>query len=353
MNGGDRVKLGFVSPGRWARKLAAAMGPSTVVELAGVASRDPASARAFSLEYGGTVHNGYRELLADPSITGVVLATPDHVHHEQAMAAFQAGKHVFVEKPIAHKIDLAVEMQEEARRRGLVLSVGMPLRRNGSAREIKRRLENGDLGSVVMVAANHGAPAIQSRDTDGWFFSAASVPGGPLDQLGVHYGDLLQYWFGPIQTVTGTYRRDESLGGYITAAVAVFTFASGLIASYTTHLTSAYVSNCIIFGERAAVHYNRAGQELIWEDILPPDQAKEKGPQKRALEAPEPLPFSGALLEEIEDFANCIRSGGRPEVGAEEGVSALRVVRAVIEACDTGRAVDVSEHTTVYAAKAR
>lgn len=349
MNTNERVKLGFVSPGRWARKLAAAIQSSSVVELVGVASRQATNAGAFAEEFGGKVYGDYAEMLSDPAIEGVVLATPDHVHHRQAMAAFDAGKHVFVEKPIAHRVDLAVAMQDEARRRDLVLSVGMPLRRNGSARQIKRWIETGDLGSVVMVAANHGAPGIQSRGTDGWFSSPESVPGGPLDQLGVHYGDLLQYWFGPITRVTGTYRRDDSLGGYITAAVAVFSFASGLVASYTTHLTSAYVSNCIIFGEKAAVHYNRAGQELIWEDILPPDQAKEKGPQKHILEAPEPLPFSGALLEEIEDFATCIRSGGRPEVGAEEGVSALRVVRAVIEACDTGREVDVLQHTTVYA----
>jgi predicted dehydrogenase len=230
-------------------------------------------------------------------------------------------------------------MKRTSEASGLVLGVGMQGRRTGAARTVKRMIDNGELGTIAIAVAIHGASLLAGRSDDSWYVSNATSPGGPLDQLGVHYIDLLQYFFGPVRKVTGGYTRDVTDYEVIDAASGTFEMGDGTLAVYSTQQVSAYVSNLMIFGTRGVIHFKRFGQELLWEDVISSAASKKDGPQIRPMDFEGPHPFTTALQEELEDFANCIRHGGVPEVGAVQGIEALRVVRAVMEAHDTGRSV--------------
>lgn len=339
----EPVRFAILSPSRWGRLLLDAAAQSERLTFAGVTSRNAETAADIVEKYGGVAFPSYDAVLADESIDAVLLPTPNFLHYEQAMAAMAAGKHVFVEKPMANSLDEAAAMKAKSEVRELVLAVGMQGRRTGAARTVKRMLDNGEIGRTALVVATHGAPLLHGKLEGSWYLSAEQSPGGPLDQLGVHYLDLLSYFFGPVQRVSGSYTRNQAPYDVPDAAVALLEMADGTMAVYATQQVSAYVSNLTIFGTIGAVHFRRFGQELLWEDVIPPAVSKKDGPQIRPLEFSGPHPFTTALQEELEDFATCIREGGTPEVGAKEGLAALRVARAVMQAQDTGCSIVLTE----------
>ena len=332
------VRFAIVSPARWGRLLLDAARSSDRLELAGACSRDPANTADVIANYGGRAFASLEEICAAPDVEAVLLPTPHHLHYRQAMAVLRAGKHAFVEKPIANTVAEAEALDAEAARRGLVIGVGMQGRRTGAVRKAKRMLDGGELGKPALVAALHGAP-IPVATRDDWKHRADAVPGGPLDQLGVHYADILRYLFGPIEQVTGFVTSSVTERSSPDAACVSFLLPGGVPGSYVTQQVSAYVSDLSIYATRGALHIRRMGQELAWQPVVDAATAKNTGPVYQAVPFDGPHPFTTALQEELEDLACCIRTGGQPEVGAAAGIAALRFVRAALHAHATGRTV--------------
>lgn len=337
------VRFAIVSPARWGRLLLDAAAESGLLTFVGVFSRSADNAAQIVDKYGGVAYESYDALLADATVEAVLLPTPHFLHHPQAVAAMNAGKHVFVEKPMANSLAEATEMQRLSEARGLVLAVGQQGRRTGGLRKAKELLNSGALGEIALAVAQHGAPIAQQYSADDWETDPNKSPGGPLDNLGVHYIDIMHYLFGPASRVSGFYTKRLTPFAVPDAGIANIEFANGVIGVYTTHQVSTYASQLTLYGTKASLHIRRFGQELELEPVIDTRAAQANGPQREMLTVDGPLPYTTALQEELEDFARCIRQGGTPEVGAREGIQALRIIRAVLEASDSGRYVDVSQ----------
>ncbi len=339
------VRCGVVSPGNWGLKLIEAAEKAAGVRVVAVSSRDAAKRAELAARFKVRTHADYAELLEDGEVEAVILPTPHFLHHPQAMAAFAAGRHVFVEKPIATSLEQAREMGDAARAAGRVLGVGQQGRRTGAARKARAMIEAGEIGRVVSLVAVQGFPSAFGWDPASWRRDPARLPAGPLDELGVHYFDLMRYLAGPIVRVAGWTVTDVTPGEAPDAATASLQFANGAIGTYTTHFVSVGVSQLAIYGTKGALHLNRFGQELLRQPLVDTQKAKQAGTGFEAVPFDGPLPFTTALTEQLEDFARCIREGGEPEVGAREGIAALAVGRAVVESARTGRAVQIPEET--------
>ncbi len=333
------VRFGIVSPGKWAANLIESVSDSEALKLAGVFSRDPQKASTFANKYGGDVYASYEGMLSESSIEAVLLPTPHFLHHSQAMAAMRAGKHVFVEKPMANTVEEAVEMHQYSQEHNLVLGVGQQLRRTGAARMSKAMIHNGELGEIILFRAALGANLLPQYSAGDWELDPEKIPGGPLDNLAIHYVDLMQYLVGPVRQVSGLITDRMSPTDLPSAACANLYFKNGAIGSLVTHQISAYVSELSIYGSAGVLHFRRAGQELWFQEVVDTVEAKKNPPVLRQLEIHGPMPHSTALREELEDFAKCIRKGGQPEVGGAEGITALRVIRAIMESNTRGNTV--------------
>ena len=334
------VSFAIASPARWGRLLLDAASKSALLQMAGVWSRNEANRNDILNTYGGRSYASFEEMLADETVEAVLLPTPHFLHHPQAIASFAAGKHVFVEKPIANSIGEAEEMRDTALRKNLVLAVGLQHRWVGSARKVKALIENGDLGDIALATAALGATLMPQYSDDAWELDPEKIPGGPLDNLAVHYADLLLYFLGPVKRVMGHVSNRLSPTAVPSIATASLEFESGVLATLMTHQISAYLSEISIFGTKAAVHYKRAGQELFWQEIIDPVRAKHIKPKIEPLKWDGPENFTTALKAELEDFARCIRNGSQPQVGAAEGIAALRLIRAIMESSTSGTAVE-------------
>lgn len=333
------LKFGIISPGRWGRKLLAAAQASPLLSFAGVFSRNPVTVAEVVARHGGRAYASYEELLADPRVEAVLVPTPHFLHHPQSIAALRAGKHVFVEKPIATTMAEAEEMLHISREAGRVLAVGHQGRHTGGMRRVKEMLAAGELGEVAAVVIAQGYPHALFRNHDEWRAELAAVPGGQLDELGVHYFDVLQFLFGPARRVTG-FIHQTSPDAPPDTATAALAYDCGVIASYTTWATSAGMSRMTIFGSKGILELNRMGQDACtWQPL------SDLAPAPQGALPPQPISFDGpylattALTAELEDFAGAIREKRAPQVGAAEALATLKISRAVMEASATGRTI--------------
>ncbi len=335
------VVFGIVSPGRWGRKLLDAVKDSPRLKLAGVFSRNAANAAAIAEGYGGVVYPSFEALLADPVVEAVLLPTPHFLHHPQTVAALRAGKHVFVEKPIATSVAQAEDMIRIGEETGRMIAVGHQGRHTGGIRKVKAMLAAGELGVVAAVVIVQGYPHALYRTKDDWRTGENAVPGGQLDELGVHYFDVLQFLFGPARRVTGFVDR-PSPGAPPDTATAALHFDGGVIASYTTYATSVGLSRMTILGSKGALELNRMGQDACtWQPVCDLATSRQGGLPSQAITFDGPYLVTTALTAELEDFADAIREGRRPQVGAAESLATLRISRAIMEASATGRTINL------------
>ena len=175
--------------------------------LRGVTNRTLAKAEDWARRHGvDTVYASVDAMLADPAIDIVYIATPPDAHLPLTQAAAAAGKHVYVEKPMALDAAGARAMMEACDQAGVRLFVAYYRRAMPRFQQVRIWLREGRIGTVcsVSVTLRHPpAPEERSRDTLPWRVRAEVAGGGRFLDVAVHTLDLLDDWFGPIDDVAG------------------------------------------------------------------------------------------------------------------------------------------------------
>lgn len=257
------------------------------------------------------------------------------MHAEQAAACAARRKHVFVEKPIADSLTDGRAMGAACDGAGVTLLVGHGLRRLGAARRMKQLVEDGALGAVVLAEANFSLPGTLTPDQ--WRAHRRTCPGGPLLQLGVHHADTLQYLLGPVVRVRGSFAHLATPAEIDDVGVAALEFAGGAQGT----LTSSYVSPKTFFLRlygTAAVLDCRTDMS-VWPETERMDAATTLTLHTRTGQTPVAFESRDVLVEELEEFARCVRGAAQPETGAAEGLAALRVVLGALHSHESGAVV--------------
>jgi myo-inositol 2-dehydrogenase / D-chiro-inositol 1-dehydrogenase len=198
------VRVGLVGAGRIARVHANAY--LSVARGAIVAVTDPieTAAAALSADYGYRVVPTFADMLADPEIDALLLATPNAMHPEQTIAALKAGKHVFCQKPIALTLPEADKVVAASKKSDRVLQFGFMLRFTPPLPSLQKRIADGDLGPLIAAQA----AVFGWEPSSEWFYEPKHGGGVILDTL-VHFGDLVLWLFGPaehVHTEGGAYK---------------------------------------------------------------------------------------------------------------------------------------------------
>ena len=198
-----RVGIGMLGYGFMARAHLAGLRAVDEARAVAVAGPRPERARPVAEEFGiPAVYLSTEELLADPRVDAVVVASPDDAHYSQVMAAAAAHKHVFVEKPIALDARQAREMTAAVGRAGVRTGVGFTLRWNPLVQRLRQMIDGGEIGDIISVHAQRfnrrllgDIPPMQ------WRYDPQRSGSGVLGDLGSHMIDLAQYLAGPITAV--------------------------------------------------------------------------------------------------------------------------------------------------------
>jgi predicted dehydrogenase len=327
----EPLRVASLGMGWWSDVLADAINRSGKLKITACYSRSEEKRAAFAAKYGCRAVPSYEAILADKDIEAVINTTPNGVHLESTRAAADAGKHVFLDKPIANTVSDGRRITELCRKAGVVLALGYQRRRESQFRWIKRQIDEGLFGKLVNAEANISRDRLGKIDLGSWRYQAAGMPGGVMLQIGIHYTDVLEYLIGPVKAVSGQFARLVLPGDNPDVASLVLEHENGALSTLNASYASAseyYLMN--IYGKEATAYYDMfEGLRML----------------KRGEGKPVKVPFANkdTIAEELEEFADAVRGGGAPEVGGEYATTSLAVIRAGILSAREGRHVEIAE----------
>src|ERR1700755_1477227 len=195
------VRAAIVGMGRWGQRLVLSLQGSSKIQFVAGVTRRVGRAQEFADGHGIPLTNHYDDVISNPAIDAVVLATPHSLHARQVLAAVAAGKHVLCERPFPLDRASAARCIDAAEAAGVVLAVGMNRRFLPAVRDLMSRAKSGDLGTLLHVEANYSANAIGFYSEGSWRLDPSEVPCGGLTGLGINMIDSMIEMLGPVQSV--------------------------------------------------------------------------------------------------------------------------------------------------------
>jgi predicted dehydrogenase len=193
------VRWGILGPGGIARQFAAGLREGTRQQIAAVGSRDLHRAAAFADEFGaGRAYGAYEELVDDPDVDIVYVASPHSEHHRHARLALEAGKAVLVEKAFTRNAAEARDLVELARAKGLLLVEAMWSRFLPHYDVVRQVVADGLLGELTTVFADHGQPLHPDGPER---LASPDLAGGALLDLGVYPVSFADLVLGPFSSI--------------------------------------------------------------------------------------------------------------------------------------------------------
>ena len=300
------------------------------------------------------------ELIADPGVEAVAVCVPAAQHVEVALAALDAGKHVFVEKPLSLSLEEADRLIERAASSPLKAQVGFNLRWHRLARQARKLIADGGLGRIQAVRSVYSDPVVSRPGLPDWRRKRLSGGGSVLEK-GVHHFDLWRFLVGEeveqVAAWSAAGRGDDQTVS-VTGRTTGSTLLSGLVCDSTT------ISNELtIYGESATLQldlYRSDGFELRNLEDLP----GAPGTRLRRMAA-----SAGQLAGNVSElrrggafdtsydgewrhFAAAVREGREPGCTLEDGRRALQIALAVLESAAVGKPMDVADAPQSVAALA-
>ncbi len=271
------------------------------------------------------------DVLEDPLIDGVVLATPVHTHYELARRCMEAGKHTFVEKPLAPSTVQAAELIDYAARRELVLMCGHTFLYSPPVRRVRELIDQGELGDIYFVSSSRVNLGLHQRDV--------SV----VWDLGPHDFSILLYWLGcPPHEIRAT-GRDSIVPGITDVAFVTMQFPSGLIANVElSWLAPSKLRRTVIVGSKKMVVYEDGTAEAIkiydrGVDYKDPQTFGEWHLSYRSGDILSPnLPNQEPLSLQVGAFARAMSTGERPEYPLELALEVVRLAEAAEQSLANG-----------------
>jgi len=327
----EPVRVASIGLGWWSDVLADAAKRAPKLEIVACYTRSEDKRRAFADKYGCRAARSYGEILAADDVDAIINTTPNQTHLETVQAAAEAGKHTFLDKPIATTIRDGRAIIRACETAGIVLAVGYQRRREAHFRWIRDRIAAGEFGKVVQAEANISRDREGKFDLGSWRFTAAGMPGGVMLQIGVHYTDVLEMLLGPVKSVSGMTAQLALPGENPDVAGLLMQHDSGAVSTLNAGYASAseyYLMN--VYGREMTAYYSlHEGLKVL---------------KRRTTEAvPVPVRKNDTIVEELEEFADCVRGKGKPETGGAEALRSLAVIRAGVKSAREGRHVTVEE----------
>ncbi|MDP1535611.1 MAG: Gfo/Idh/MocA family oxidoreductase [Burkholderiales bacterium] len=322
------LKTAIYGLGRWGNRLTEAVQNSTKIRFVKGVSRDPSRHAEYSEKYGIPV-TSYEEVLKDPQIDAVVLATPHSKHHEQIVAAAKAGKHVYVEKPLTLTRATAEQAVDACRKAGVTLSIGFNRRHAPSFVEMRKRIAAGAIGEVLHVEAHFSGPTGYGLKPGIWRSTRVEAPGGGMTARGIHTLDALIQIAGPVSEVYAHSDRRK-----LPAAIdmddtttMLLKFANGTTGSLSTLFVTAEYWRVQAFGTKGWLEM-RGDTDLTFLGL----EGK-----------PEKIPLQAVDKEQLtlEAFADAVAAKTPFAVPPEQAINGIAVLEAIEPSARSGKPVAI------------
>lgn len=274
------------------------------------------------------LHTDYAEVLSDKNIDAVIISVPNFLHKECSQKAAEAGKDIFLEKPLARNVTEGQEIVEHVRRCGVKLMVGYPSRFAKEFVELKNKLESGVLGDIQMAyATNVSEGPFSPRGEMGrpapvpsWWFNKELMGGGALLDLGIHAISLFRWYFGEI-TDAKSYLGHRFHMDFEDHATCFLKFKNGPVATINVGWFSKTPHVSVeLYGTVGYASVVRPPPRVF--DTVSDDVRRKLGKIERSIDR---------FYRELEYFVECVRSNTPPSPSGEEALQDLQVISKAYE----------------------
>jgi len=319
----------IVGMGRWGRVLVESVQERNDAGIRFVAGSTgtPERARDWAVEKGIRLHGSYAEVLADPAVRAVVLATPHGQHADQVVQTARAGKHVFVEKPFTLAKADAERAVAACREAGVVLALGHNRRFLPAVAEMKRMLAGGALGTVLHVEGQFSGPGALSYKPGMWRADRAESPLGGMGGMGIHMIDMIINLAGRFQEVTvRSHARVSPTIDDTTAMLGVL--ESGATVGFATLALAPRLWRVALFGTAGML-------ELQTHERLTFQPVEGEGWTKQ-------FPKTDIEAAELAAFATAVAGGAPYPLPVAEAIHGVAVFEAMIGAAASGSSYAVA-----------
>ena len=321
----DPIRIGLVGLGYWGPNLARNLAESSAFEITHLCDLQAATVGAMQRRYTGvTGTTRYEELLRDDDLDAVAIATPVSTHYQLAKAALEAGKHVFVEKPLAASSAEVGRLIEAADERDRVLMPGHTFLYSPAVTTIKDLIDRGELGEIYFISSSRVNLGLHQPDV--------SV----VWDLGPHDFSILRYWFGTLPAEVAALSRGCVLPEVPDVCFINMRYPSGAVAHVElSWLAPSKLRRTAIVGSKKMVVYDDTSTEPVkifdsGATLPDPETFGEYRLSYRTGDIVSPrIDATEPLSLELADFARAITEGGRLTSSAEVGLDVVRTVEAV------------------------
>jgi predicted dehydrogenase len=339
----DRVGFGVIGAGLFGENHALVYSRLPGVELVAVCDQNEARAREVAERYGArTYYTDYVQLLAEPDISAVSIATPDFAHSEIALAAAQAGKHILCEKPLATTVEEAQSIVDAAARAGVKLMVDFHNRVNPPFVAARESVRDGAIGTPSYAYARLSNTTFVPLEMLSWADRSSA-----LFFLGSHAIDIMCFILNDTVARVHAVSRSGILKGLGVDApdfhVAIAEFERGAVVTFENawilprSQPMVYDFKVEVLGSEGALYVDsshhgafelHSGGRLSYGDVLGVTPTSD-------------LRVGGFVLEAISRFVDAVLHDRPVLATGEDGVEATRIVDAIKRSAETGQPVDL------------
>jgi UDP-N-acetyl-2-amino-2-deoxyglucuronate dehydrogenase len=333
--------FGIVGSGVIAKIHAEAIATLPAARLVAVTDVAPEPAQELAGTFGGAAEPDLDALLARDDVDVVSVCVPSGLHADVGVRAAAAGKHLVVEKPIDVSPAAADRLIGAAAAAGVAMTVISQHRFDSGLIELRRLLDRGALGRLVLGEASTKWYRTQRYYDSAPWRGTWSLDGGSLMNQGIHYVDLLLWCMGPVAEVTALCTTQTHQIEVEDTALAVLRFSSGAVGTIVS-------STAVFPGFAQRLEITGTAGTVTVEDGQIVRRALRAGPGEPEPDDAGAVPGSAAKpadldpashAAQIADLLAAIDAGRRPSVTAESARAALEVVCAVYESARDGRTV--------------
>jgi predicted dehydrogenase len=318
------VGIAVVGLGYWGPNLLRVLGDHDNVKVRWICDLDTERLARFGRRApGARVTTDLARVLADPAVEAVMIATPVNTHYTLAVQALEAGKHVFVEKPLAPSSELADDLAALATAQDRILMCGHTFLYSPPVRAVKQMLAAGTLGDIYFISSSRVNLGLHQRDV--------SV----IWDLGPHDFSILLYWLSEMPISVRAVGRDSIVPGIADVAFVSLTFASGIVANVElSWLAPSKLRRTVLVGSERMVIYDDGAPEpvrlfdrgVVYRD---PETFGEYHLSYRTGDVISPrIETNEPLGLELDDYVSAIRSGQRMLFHTAIARSVVRIVEA-------------------------
>ena len=321
--------IAVIGLGWWGKVIVPLAKTSAKLRVVVVADSDPA-ARDFAAQQGVRFEDSYERVLRNPEVQGVVLCTPHTLHADQIVAAANAKKHVFCEKPLSLSRKDVLRALESCNHNRVALAVGHEKRFEPPILELLRMARTGELGTPLQIEANFVQDKFLSLPPDNWRLSAKEAPAGPMTATGIHLLDLsvavmgaAERVFASVRTLGSDLRNGDTLGILVS-------FRSGANALLSAILATPFDGRFAVYGSKG------------WAEVR--DKAHPESPQGWTLtthlrgeqKKTRDYPPAKAVLANLEAFAEAAMGGAPYPVPQAEMIANVSALEAIFRSAASG-----------------